>query len=152
MRFMTSLKKKREILKWATSFPGSSSQCDFLKALCCSSIGLSMIIIDSKSLLCSSSLAALLLSLLYWYNGKCMSFKSDKLGVELWWLLTNGRNLLFKTWRPGQPGWLSGLVLPSAQGVILETRDRVPHRAPCMEPASPSACVSASLSLYVSHE
>ena len=42
--------------------------------------------------------------------------------------------------------------LPSAQGVILETRDRVPHQAPCMEPASPSACVSASLSLCVSHE
>ena len=36
---------------------------------------------------------------------------------------------------------------PSAQGMILETRDRVPHQAPCTEPASPSACVSASLSL-----
>ena len=47
----------------------------------------------------------------------------------------------------GQRGWLSGLALPSVQGVILETRDRVPRRAPCMEPASPSACVSASLSL-----
>ena len=35
--------------------------------------------------------------------------------------------------------------LPSAQGVILESQDRVPHQAPCMEPASPSACVSASL-------
>ena len=34
-----------------------------------------------------------------------------------------------------------------AQGVILETWDRVPRRAPCMEPASPSACVSASLFL-----
>ena len=32
----------------------------------------------------------------------------------------------------GQPGWLSGLAPPSAWGVILETRDRVPHRAPCM--------------------
>ena len=50
----------------------------------------------------------------------------------------------------GSPGGLSGLAPPPAQGVILETRDRVPHRAPCMEPASPSACVSASLS--VSHE
>ena len=40
--------------------------------------------------------------------------------------------------------------LPSAQGVILETQDRVPHQAPCMEPASPSACVSAYL--CVSHE
>ena len=52
----------------------------------------------------------------------------------------------------GQPRGLSGLVPPSAQGVILETQDRVPHRAPCMGPASPSASVSASLSLYVSHE
>ena len=48
---------------------------------------------------------------------------------------------------PGQPGWLSGLAPPSAQGLILETRDQVPRRAPCMEPASPSACVSISLSL-----
>ena len=40
--------------------------------------------------------------------------------------------------------------LPSAQGVILGSWDRVPHRAPCVEPASPSACVS--LSLCVSHE
>ena len=47
----------------------------------------------------------------------------------------------------GQPGWLSGLVPPSAQGVVLETWDRVPHQTLCMEPASPSACVSASLSL-----
>ena len=29
--------------------------------------------------------------------------------------------------------------LPSAQGVILETWDRVPHRAPHREPASPPA-------------
>ena len=43
----------------------------------------------------------------------------------------------------GQPGWLSGLAPPLAQGVILETRDRVPHGAPCVEPASPSACVFA---------
>ena len=52
-------------------------------------------------------------------------------------------------------GCLDGSVvncLPSAQGVILETLDRVPRQALCMEPASPSACVSASLSLCVSHE
>ena len=30
-------------------------------------------------------------------------------------------------------------------GCDLETRDGVPHWAPCMEPASPSVCVSASL-------
>ena len=40
--------------------------------------------------------------------------------------------------------------LPLAQGVILESWDQVPQQAPCMEPASPSACVSASLSLSVS--
>ena len=34
--------------------------------------------------------------------------------------------------------------LPWAQGLILETRDQVPHQAPCMKPASPSTCVSAS--------
>ena len=47
----------------------------------------------------------------------------------------------------GQPGWFSSLVLPSAQGMILETWDQGPRQAPCMEPASPSACVSVSLSL-----
>ena len=47
----------------------------------------------------------------------------------------------------GQPWWRSGLALPAAPGRDLETLDRVPHRALCMGPASPSACVSASLSL-----
>ena len=50
------------------------------------------------------------------------------------------------------PGWLSGLAPPSAQGVILETWDGVPRQAPCMEPASPSACVSASHCVCVAHE
>ena len=52
-------------------------------------------------------------------------------------------------------GCLGGSVvepLPSAQGLILESRDRLPHQGPCMEPASLSAYVSASLSLCVSHE
>ena len=52
-------------------------------------------------------------------------------------------------------GHLGGSVvkrLPSAQGMILETQDQVPHGAPCMEPASSSAYVSAPLSLFVSHE
>ena len=35
--------------------------------------------------------------------------------------------------------------LPLAQGVVLESWDRVLHPAPCLEPASPSAGVSASL-------
>ena len=48
---------------------------------------------------------------------------------------------------PGCLGDLAVERLPWAQGVILETWDRVPHRASCVEPASPSACVSASLSV-----
>ena len=47
--------------------------------------------------------------------------------------------------------WVAQFVkrLPLAQGVILETWDGVPRQAPCREHASPSACVSASLSLSV---
>ena len=47
--------------------------------------------------------------------------------------------------------------LPLAQVVIPGFWDQIPHWPPCMEPASPSACVSASpslslsLSLWVSH-
>ena len=55
-----------------------------------------------------------------------------------------------KNFGSGQPGGLSSLALPLAQGLILETRDGVPRQAPCMEPASPSPCVSTSLSLSVS--
>ena len=40
--------------------------------------------------------------------------------------------------------------LPLAQGAILETWDRIPRWSPCMEPASPSAYVSASLFLSLS--
>ena len=40
--------------------------------------------------------------------------------------------------------------LPLAQGMIPGSRDQVPHQAPRKKPASPFACVSASL--YVSHE
>ena len=46
----------------------------------------------------------------------------------------------------GHPRWLSGLAPPSVQGVILEMWSQVPSWAPCMEPASPSACVSLPLS------
>ena len=66
---------------------------------------------------------------------------------------STGTTLLLSSWgldktpQSGQPQWLSGLAPPSAQGVILETQDQVPRRAPCVEPASPSACVSASLSV-----
>ena len=50
-------------------------------------------------------------------------------------------------------GGLDGSVverLPLAQGVILESQDRVLHHDLFMEPASPSANVSASLSLCLS--
>ena len=50
----------------------------------------------------------------------------------------------------GRMGCLGGSVverLPSAQVMILRVWDRVPHRAPFKEPASPSACVSAFLSV-----
>ena len=52
-------------------------------------------------------------------------------------------------------GRLGGSVvegLPSAWGMIPEFQDGVPHRAPFREPASPSACVYASLSVCASHE
>ena len=38
--------------------------------------------------------------------------------------------------------------LPLAQGVTPGSWNGAPHWAPCMEPPSPSACVSASLSVY----
>ena len=53
--------------------------------------------------------------------------------------------MVIKTTLFGQPWCLSDLAPPSAQGVILETWDPVPRQAPCMEPASPSACVAPSL-------
>ena len=46
--------------------------------------------------------------------------------------------------KKGSLGGAAVWRLPLAQGMILETRDRVPHRAPCMEPASPSAGPPAS--------
>ena len=42
----------------------------------------------------------------------------------------------------GTPAWVAqrlSIYLPSAQGEIWESQDRVPHRAPCREPAFPSA-------------
>ena len=52
--------------------------------------------------------------------------------------------------KPG--GYLGGLAvdrLPSAQGVIPGSWDRVPHQAPCKESAPLSACVSVSLSVFL---
>ena len=49
-------------------------------------------------------------------------------------------------------GRLGGSVvecLPLAQSVIPRSQDQVPHWAPCMGPASTSACVSVSVSVCV---
>ena len=58
----------------------------------------------------------------------------------------------FKSLFIGQPRWLSGLAPHSAQDVVLETWDWVPRQGPCMEPASPSTCVSAPHPFSLSHE
>ena len=65
------------------------------------------------------------------------------------WIRLMTSLVLKKKKKRGQPGWLSSLAPPSAQGLILETLDRVPRRAPCMEPASPSACVSTLSLIHI---
>ena len=45
---------------------------------------------------------------------------------------------------------LSGLAQPLAQGLIPETQDQVPRRAPCMEAASVQAPLPVSLPLSLS--
>ena len=52
----------------------------------------------------------------------------------------------------GAPGGSVVEHLPSAQGVNLGSQDQVPHRHPFGEPVSPSAYVSASAPLCISHE
>ena len=54
-------------------------------------------------------------------------------------------NVIFKISGRAAPvaQWFSAACSP---GVILGTPDGVSNQAPCMEAASPSACVSASLS------
>ena len=47
----------------------------------------------------------------------------------------------------GMPGWLSGWASAFGSGRDPGIWDLVPHQAPCGEPASPSAYVSASLSV-----
>ena len=59
--------------------------------------------------------------------------------------LLKASSLIHKILELGRPGWLSGLAPPSAQGLILETLDPVPCRAPSLEHASPSASLFVSL-------
>ena len=74
----------------------------------------------------------------------CPSPGINPFSKESWFLLLEN---IFKNQDLGQPGWLSGLAPPSAQGMTLETQDRVPRQAFCMEPASPSASLPLSVSL-----
>ena len=60
------------------------------------------------------------------------------------------REILLKAQHMGRPGGSAVEHLPLAQGMVPGSWDRVPRWAPCEEPASPSAYVSASL--CVSHE
>ena len=59
--------------------------------------------------------------------------------------------LVFRNLHQGQPWWLSGLALPIAQGLILETQDQIPRPAP-LHGACFSLCFSICLSLSVSYE
>ena len=54
-------------------------------------------------------------------------------------------NVFKIVWFEGHLGGSVDEHLPLAQGMTPGSQDRVPRRAPCMEPASPSACVSASV-------
>ena len=70
---------------------------------------------------------------------------------DIWmWVLTYSstqmdRDIFLKDYKQGRLGVSVIEQLPSAQVVILGSWDQVPHQALCMEPVSPSACVSASL-------
>ena len=65
---------------------------------------------------------------------------------------TEGTHCFLKIVLLGPPGGSMVEHLPSAQAVTPGSWDLVPHRVPRREPASPAACVSASLSLCVSCE
>ncbi|XP_077708803.1 F-box only protein 27 isoform X2 [Canis aureus] len=59
-------------------------------------------------------------------------------------LLDSGKiEICVSDWGTWMAHWLS--ISAFGSGRDPGSRDGVPHRAPCMEPASPSACVSASL-------
>ena len=60
-------------------------------------------------------------------------------------LLQTCKYAIIKSGVGGSLGGSAVWHLPLARGVILETQDRIPRQAPCMEPASPSASLSLSL-------
>ena len=86
-------------------------------------------------------------------DGKSLTFILSEIinhPTDLSTQVTRSNICVLKNHYVGQPGWLSGLAPPLAQGLIQETWNRVLCQAPCMEPASPSACVSASLPVCLS--
>ena len=58
----------------------------------------------------------------------------------------------FQTLSEGPLGGSVAERLPSVQGVTPGSQDRVPRQAPHREPASPSAWVSASLSVSLTNK
>ena len=74
--------------------------------------------------------------------GEDILSEKNSIGPGIWVLGSNKKTTFW-----GISGGSAVWHLPLTQGMILESQDQVPHRAPCMEPASPSPCVSASLSM-----
>ena len=73
-------------------------------------------------------------------------FKATTLKTRAFYLIHRNREL------EGSLGGSEVWRLPSAQGMILVSRDRVPHQASCMEPASPlSVSASVCVCVCVSH-
>ena len=72
--------------------------------------------------------------------------------MKCYFLYDNRRLFVLKLQKLSQGDSLGGLAvwrLPLAQGAVLESRDRVLCWAPCMEPASPSSCVSALSLIHI---
>uniref|UniRef100_A0A8C0KJQ0 Maestro heat like repeat family member 8 n=1 Tax=Canis lupus dingo TaxID=286419 RepID=A0A8C0KJQ0_CANLU len=67
-------------------------------------------------------------------------------------LMSKGDGIGLKWFLRGRLGGSVVEHLPSAQDVILESWDPVPHRAPCMDGACFSLCLCLCASLGVSHE
>ena len=67
----------------------------------------------------------------------------DRLSISGWWEQKHEENISLNGPCLGHLGGSAVEHLPSAQGVIPEFRDGVPHQGPCEEPASPSPYVSA---------
>ena len=108
---------------------------------------------EISSIVCTVSLISETLSILVsvWKSFESrffhtLSFQNDSLDCcSLFHQTPNHATILFKSIPGGRLGGSMVECLPLGQGVTLESWDRVPHRAPCTDPASPSACVSASL-------